>query len=72
MRTMNCLLYIKMISLEIVELSTLHANYSIKNDTGIHSIIEVIKNMSATERSLFGSYESYLHSACGTSNVFYK
>ena len=36
-----------------VQLSTLHANYSIKNETGIHGIIEVIKNMSAAERSLF-------------------
>ena len=36
-----------------VQLITLHANYSIKNETGIHGIIEVIKNMSAAERSLF-------------------
>ena len=36
-----------------VQLSTLHVNYSIKNETGIHGIIEVIKNMSAAERSLF-------------------
>ena len=36
-----------------VQLSTLHANYGIKNETGIHGIIEVIKNMSAAERSLF-------------------
>ena len=49
---MKCLLYTKMISLE-VQLSTLHANYSIKNETGIHSIIEVIKNMPAAEISLF-------------------
>ena len=36
-----------------VQLSTLHTNYSINEDIGIHCILEIVKNMSVAEVSLF-------------------
>ena len=36
-----------------VQLSTFHVNYSIKEETGIHGVLEIVRSMSVAERSLF-------------------
>jgi len=35
-----------------VQLSTFHANYSIKEETGIHGVLEIVRSMSVAERNL--------------------